>query len=209
MYTGNNQIQQLRPVLWTSDEIVYLISLRECPVEMLNSACQKCNSFVLAVTMEDKNVSWAWQLSMSDWKQCQDVGLAEDKELKGTPLQTMEVLVVTADNILHVAFKVGSNIKGGTIAKYIAQNGSKFFQWPQLPRYLPISTGNCIILNWEGPCEVLCHIILPILGKPHPFSSSKIHLLLKNSVQFCHQWKYIPQRCELFSQIWSFLRCPY
>lgn len=95
---------------------------------MLNSACQKCNSFVLAVTMEDKNVSWAWQLSMSDWKQCQDVGLAEDKELKGTPLQTMEVLVVTADNILHVAFKVGSNIKGGTIAKYIAQNGSKFFQ---------------------------------------------------------------------------------
>lgn len=72
--------------------------------------------------------SWALLLSISGWKQWQDVGLAEDKEVRGTPLQTMEVLVVKADNTLYVAFKVGSNIKGGATAKYIDQNISKFFQ---------------------------------------------------------------------------------
>lgn len=57
------------------------------------------------------------QLSISSWEQWQDVGLAEDKELRETPLQTMEVLVETVDNTLYVAIKAGSKVKRGKTAK--------------------------------------------------------------------------------------------
>lgn len=78
----------------------------------------------------------------------------------------------------------------------MAVNPSNDLNFPS--NYLLISTVNCIY----------GHINL-ILGKPHPLSSSKIHLHLKDVVQFSHPWKYIPQSSKIFNQTWSFLKCPY